>query len=180
MCKDGDSNDANEIVFCDGACRLAYHQKCISLPRVPTGVWFCSYKCSLPTLQRMHTLRSHLRKDSSSSSKPYKHVSAAAVADLNPRAVLAVEGKAEVQIGMGMVLRGTTRWHVCTSSPVAMGCLLFVGTEEISFDDPTGGDGALTNPAHFISKTVTVRAGKGLFLPPSLARLLATPALTCN
>jgi len=42
ICGDGDSCESNPILFCDGDCHFAYHQSCISLPRVPDDdQWIC-------------------------------------------------------------------------------------------------------------------------------------------
>ena len=45
VCLSGESTDENLIMFCDGPCRLAYHQDCIGADYVPEGDWFCSERC---------------------------------------------------------------------------------------------------------------------------------------
>ena len=45
VCLSGESTDENLIMFCDGPCRLAYHQDCIGADYVPEGNWYCSERC---------------------------------------------------------------------------------------------------------------------------------------
>lgn len=45
VCTSGEFTPRNQIVLCDGPCRLAYHQSCWKLDYVPEGDWYCSAKC---------------------------------------------------------------------------------------------------------------------------------------
>mmetsp|Transcript_12098 Transcript_12098/g.14117 ORF Transcript_12098/g.14117 Transcript_12098/m.14117 type:complete len:631 (+) Transcript_12098:342-2234(+) len=43
VCKDGGWSEHNKIVFCEGFCEIAVHQKCYGVPIIPEGdiPWYC-------------------------------------------------------------------------------------------------------------------------------------------
>lgn len=45
VCLDGVSEDANQIVYCDG-CNMAVHQECYGIRSLPKRAWLCE-RCSM-------------------------------------------------------------------------------------------------------------------------------------
>ncbi len=41
VCREPDSDDTNEMVFCDG-CNLCVHQACYGIEQIPKGSWLCA------------------------------------------------------------------------------------------------------------------------------------------
>lgn len=64
VCGDGASEDANQIIYCDG-CDVAVHQQCYGVPYIPEGSWRCErclargpVRCCLcPAQGAAHALR---------------------------------------------------------------------------------------------------------------------------
>ena len=54
ICHEGHSEKGNEMVLCDH-CNKGFHVKCIRLPRVPKGSFFCGVVCQLAGATMMET-----------------------------------------------------------------------------------------------------------------------------
>eukprot|EP00727_Mastigamoeba_balamuthi_P013321 m51a1_g8611 hypothetical protein (1980) ;mRNA; f:617-8898 len=60
VCQDGQSEDANQIVYCDG-CEMAVHQQCYGLFYIPEGSWKC-HRCQDPDKQNVRCVLCHDEK----------------------------------------------------------------------------------------------------------------------
>ena len=61
VCSDGNFEENNLIVFCDG-CNIAVHQLCYGITEVPDGPYLCSHCMSMePAAQVRHCRRCFCR-----------------------------------------------------------------------------------------------------------------------